>query len=69
VYLWWWARRVNLIKKYKVFNMDISKSFYDNFATKLLSDYIYGNPRAEAAIKYALRWIPRGSRKILDIGC
>ena len=44
------------------------REFYDNFSERLLADYVHGNPRIEAAIKHALRWIPLNARRILDIG-
>lgn len=45
------------------------REFYDNFSERLLADYVHGNPRVEAAIKHALRWISLDARRILDIGC
>ena len=45
------------------------KSFYSNFSKKLIFDYVYGNPRSEAAICHAIKWIPTNSKKILDVGC
>ncbi|MDZ7619695.1 MAG: glycosyltransferase, partial [Patescibacteria group bacterium] len=44
-------------------------SFYNAFGKKLLADYWFGNARMEAALRYALAWIPQGTRHILDIGC
>lgn len=43
--------------------------FYHHFSGKLLADYIYGNPRVERAICHTLNWIPRNSKRILDVGC
>jgi colanic acid/amylovoran biosynthesis glycosyltransferase len=43
--------------------------FYDSFTTHLLADFVHGNPRAELAIAHALAWLPRGTRRALDIGC
>jgi colanic acid/amylovoran biosynthesis glycosyltransferase len=45
------------------------KDFYCRFSGQLLADYVYGNPRIEAAIQHALCWIPRNARRILDVGC
>lgn len=45
------------------------KTFYEKFATRLLKDYFLGNARIEAAIKFAISFIPRPSLQILDIGC
>jgi colanic acid/amylovoran biosynthesis glycosyltransferase len=44
-------------------------AFYDSLDRRLLGDYLSGNPRTVAAIRHALRGIPRSSRRILDIGC
>jgi glycosyltransferase involved in cell wall biosynthesis len=44
-------------------------AFYDDFVTKLLKNYIYGNPRVEAAIAHTLRSLPENPRRILDLGC
>jgi glycosyltransferase involved in cell wall biosynthesis/precorrin-6B methylase 2 len=43
--------------------------FYDSFDRKLLRDYVSDNLRTVAAIRHALRVIPRSSKRILDIGC
>jgi len=43
--------------------------FYDKFSERLLADYVYGNPRVEAAIIHALQWISPNAKRILDIGC
>ncbi|NJL05374.1 MAG: class I SAM-dependent methyltransferase [Chloroflexaceae bacterium] len=43
--------------------------FYDESTHKRLRDYVHGNPRAVAAIQFALRHIPTGASHILDIGC
>lgn len=45
------------------------RRFYDDFSKKLMADYVHGNPRAEAAIKHALQWIPADTQRILDVGC
>jgi SAM-dependent methyltransferase len=45
------------------------ENFYDEFTKKLISDYLYSNPRTEAGIALALHWIPNNAKKILDIGC
>jgi colanic acid/amylovoran biosynthesis glycosyltransferase len=45
------------------------KDFYCRFSRHLLADFVYGNPRIEAAIKHALRWIPPNAKRILDVGC
>ncbi len=50
-------------------NEQSPQEFYDRFTGKLISDYVYGNKRAEAAIQHALHWIPSGCKRILDIGC
>lgn len=44
-------------------------TFYDEFSAGLLADYVYGNARAESAIRHALRWIPAHATRILDVGC
>jgi glycosyltransferase involved in cell wall biosynthesis len=46
-----------------------ARAFYDDFTGRLLADMVYGNPRADAAVAYALAMAPRGARRILDIGC
>ena len=45
------------------------ESFYDGLSSHLLADYCHGNPRVEAAIIHALKWIPRDAQRILDVGC
>jgi colanic acid/amylovoran biosynthesis glycosyltransferase len=45
------------------------KRFYDDFSKRLMADYVHGNPRVEAAISHALRWIPADAERILDVGC
>jgi glycosyltransferase involved in cell wall biosynthesis len=45
------------------------RQYYDGFAKSLLADYVHGNPRIEAAIRHALRWLPAGAGHILDVGC
>jgi glycosyltransferase involved in cell wall biosynthesis/protein-L-isoaspartate O-methyltransferase len=45
------------------------KDFYCRFSRHLLADFVHGNPRIEAAIKHALRWIPPNAKRILDVGC
>lgn len=49
--------------------IDEQRKFYDNFITRLIRDYIYGNARTEAAITHAVKWIPETAKRILDIGC
>ena len=49
--------------------MSTSGPFYDSAAANSLADYVYGNPRLEAAIGHALRWIPPEARSIIDVGC
>ena len=49
--------------------MKEAKDFYNEFAPKLLADYAHGNPRTEAAIRYAVSKIPASARRILDLGC
>ncbi|MFC5413064.1 class I SAM-dependent methyltransferase [Larkinella bovis] len=46
-----------------------SKEFYDNWAEKLLLDYLNGNNRIESAIKKVVTKIPVEVKEILDIGC
>jgi colanic acid/amylovoran biosynthesis glycosyltransferase len=46
-----------------------SRSFYDEFSTRLLAGYVYGNLRIERAIEHAVRWIPDDASTILDVGC
>jgi len=45
------------------------RTFYEDFSKKLMADYVHGNPRAEAAIRHAVEWIPVDARRILDLGC
>jgi colanic acid/amylovoran biosynthesis glycosyltransferase len=49
--------------------LETAKSYYDHAASQGLADYVYGNPRVDAAIRHALRSIPSTSKTILDIGC
>ena len=44
-------------------------SFYDEFSTRLLRDYVKGNPRVQAAVQLVLDSIPTRARSLLDIGC
>ena len=46
-----------------------SKQFYNKFYPKLIRDYVYGNTRFEAAISFALQWIPNNAKRVIDIGC
>jgi predicted TPR repeat methyltransferase len=46
-----------------------TERFYDEFSTKLLANYVYGNPRLAAVIQHCHQWIPIGAKRILDIGC
>lgn len=46
-----------------------ARPFYDDFTGRLLADMVYGNPRADAAVAYALAATPSGARAILDLGC
>jgi trans-aconitate methyltransferase len=43
--------------------------FYDDFATRLLRDFVYGNRRCAAAIETVCARIDGTTRRILDIGC
>src|SRR5262245_28236270 len=49
--------------------LDTAGSFYDGAAPLGVADYVYGNPRLEAAIKHTLRSLPSEARTILDVGC
>ena len=44
-------------------------SFYDDFSTRLLRDYVRGNRRVQAAIERVLDSIPPRAHSLLDIGC
>ena len=44
-------------------------SFYDDFSTRLLRDYVRGNRRVQAAITRVLDSIPPRAHSLLDIGC
>jgi 2-polyprenyl-3-methyl-5-hydroxy-6-metoxy-1,4-benzoquinol methylase len=47
-----------------------AEKFYDNFSTKLIKDYLQGNPRIISAISHTITHLYDGSpAKILDIGC
>jgi len=46
-----------------------ASAFYDAWTGHFLADYVYGNPRAEAAIRHVLAHIPRGATRIVDVGC
>ncbi len=48
---------------------DKVRKFYNNFSSKLLKDYIHGNLRIEAAIKFTISSMPIAPTNILDIGC
>lgn len=43
--------------------------FYDNWVRRLLTDYVAGNERAEAAIAFAVSSLPAGNIRVLDVGC
>lgn len=49
--------------------MERVADFYNQRTTKFLKDYIYGNPRTISAIQFAVSEVPKGSARILDIGC
>jgi glycosyltransferase involved in cell wall biosynthesis/protein-L-isoaspartate O-methyltransferase len=44
-------------------------TYYDNFAQRLLADYLRGNPRTEQALDFALASLPGGRMRVLDVGC
>lgn len=47
-----------------------ARPFYDQFASKLVRDFLGGNRRLEAAITFAGEYLVRTRRKaILDLGC
>ncbi len=47
-----------------------ARPFYDQFANKLVRDFLVGNRRMEAAITFAGEYLVRTRRKaILDLGC
>lgn len=46
-----------------------ARTFYDQYDRKLLSDYVFGNSRIEAAIRFTLTWIRPETLMVLDIGC
>jgi colanic acid/amylovoran biosynthesis glycosyltransferase len=46
-----------------------ASAFYDGWTGSFLADYVYGNPRAEAAIRHILAHIPRCATRIVDVGC
>lgn len=48
--------------------MDV-EAYYNSITDKLVSDYLYGNPRTVQAIEYALRHISKPSQNVLDLGC
>jgi glycosyltransferase involved in cell wall biosynthesis/protein-L-isoaspartate O-methyltransferase len=52
----------------KVGSLNVS-AFYDGWTGRFLADYVYGNPRTEAAIRHAAAHIPRYAKRILDLGC
>lgn len=49
--------------------MEAAEKYYNKFSADLMSDYIEGNPRTEAAIKHIFNWIPSQSKSLLDVGC
>jgi colanic acid/amylovoran biosynthesis glycosyltransferase len=44
-------------------------TYYDNFARRLLKDYLLGNPRTEQAVEFTLAALPGGRMNVLDVGC
>lgn len=44
-------------------------SFYDGFGKRLLSDFIQGNLRVDAAVALVLRALDRPLLSVLDVGC
>ncbi|MDF1824407.1 MAG: class I SAM-dependent methyltransferase [Verrucomicrobiales bacterium] len=49
---------------------DNATVFYDEFASKLLCDFVSGNPRTESAIRFACDQLQRRKPgNILDLGC
>ncbi|MDC8006281.1 class I SAM-dependent methyltransferase [Aureisphaera galaxeae] len=49
--------------------MKESLDFYDKFDSKLINDYTKGNRRIQSAIVNLAKYIPEGSKRVLDIGC
>jgi 2-polyprenyl-3-methyl-5-hydroxy-6-metoxy-1,4-benzoquinol methylase len=50
--------------------MNAPKAFYDEFATKLVRDFLAGNPRIESAISFASYILKKEKRmSVLDLGC
>lgn len=45
------------------------RTFYDQFVSRHLTDYIRTNPRTVAAIRHALAEIPPDATRVLEIGC
>ncbi|MCO6491090.1 MAG: methyltransferase domain-containing protein [Phaeodactylibacter sp.] len=45
------------------------EAFYDRFQEKLITDYLLGNPRIVAAIRFMQEHIRPACSSILDIGC
>jgi 2-polyprenyl-3-methyl-5-hydroxy-6-metoxy-1,4-benzoquinol methylase len=45
------------------------RSYYDAFSVMLLSDYVHGNARLDAALEHVLSSIPEGATRILELGC
>lgn len=45
------------------------EAFYDGFQQQLLKDYLLGNPRIVAAIRFMQEHVRPGCSSILDIGC
>ncbi len=50
-------------------SVDDQRSYYDAGSSQLLADYVFGNPRVEAAIRHVLTNLPRNARRVLDVGC
>lgn len=45
------------------------RSYYDAFSVMLLSDYVHGNARLDAALEHVLSSIPEGATRVLELGC
>lgn len=44
-------------------------AYYDNYKNKFIREFVWGNKRLEAAVKFALKNIDVSASSILDIGC
>jgi SAM-dependent methyltransferase len=49
--------------------MEVAEDFYDQWTTRMIGDYVRGNPRVVDATLYALNRIPLSAERILDLGC